>query len=368
MRIPITVAEIPGKDVAKNFMLVHGHMDSWYVGTTDNSTGNAACLELARLLWKHKDQLNRSIRIAWWPGHSTGRYSGSTWYADNFFGDLNKNCFLTMNIDSPGVQGATRIDGYGLMGTKKFVTEVIKDATGLKAATIRPYAMRAGDQSFYSIGIPSVATRLSIPEGSPLRGRWIGGSGGGWWWHSVHDTLNKGDKKCLLQDLKMEVLAILRAVNCRILPFNIKLVAEEYEKTIIEFQAKVNAEIFDLDPIHHQISELKSRSETLNKNLDDMEDTTDKRKREKINKLLMEASRILVSTLYTYAGRYDQDPAYYMGLLPTLQRVTALTHMDQESSEAKYLTTKMIRQRNKVTHYLEIALELIDKTIYEVQK
>ncbi|UCH01574.1 MAG: hypothetical protein JSV20_06870, partial [Candidatus Bathyarchaeota archaeon] len=63
-----------------------------------------------------------------------------------------------------------------------------------------------------------------------------------------------------------------------------------------------------------------------------------------------------------------QDPAYYMGLLPTMQQVTALANMEKESSEAKYLTTKMIRQRNKVTHHLEKTLELIDETIYEVQK
>jgi len=38
-KIPLTVAEIPGSEEPERFMLVHGHMDSWYVGTTDNCTG-----------------------------------------------------------------------------------------------------------------------------------------------------------------------------------------------------------------------------------------------------------------------------------------------------------------------------------------
>jgi N-acetylated-alpha-linked acidic dipeptidase len=41
-RIPITVAEVPGVEEPERFMLVHGHMDSWYLGATDNCTGNAS--------------------------------------------------------------------------------------------------------------------------------------------------------------------------------------------------------------------------------------------------------------------------------------------------------------------------------------
>ena len=65
-------------------MLVHGHYDSWDVGVGDNATGDATLLEIARVLWKNREKLKRSVRIAWWPGHSTGRYAGSTWFADTF--------------------------------------------------------------------------------------------------------------------------------------------------------------------------------------------------------------------------------------------------------------------------------------------
>ena len=63
-------------------MLVHGHYDCWEVGVGDNATGDATLLELARVLWVIARRLRRSVKLAWWPGHSTGRYAGSTWFAD----------------------------------------------------------------------------------------------------------------------------------------------------------------------------------------------------------------------------------------------------------------------------------------------
>ncbi|MGI8689372.1 MAG: M28 family peptidase, partial [Thermomicrobiales bacterium] len=46
--IPVTVAEIQGAVVPEEFVLVHGHLDSWGEGIGDNATGDAALLELAR--------------------------------------------------------------------------------------------------------------------------------------------------------------------------------------------------------------------------------------------------------------------------------------------------------------------------------
>ncbi len=57
-------------------MLVHGHLDSWGEGIGDNATGDATLLELARALHENRQNLARSVRIAWWSGHSHGRYAG----------------------------------------------------------------------------------------------------------------------------------------------------------------------------------------------------------------------------------------------------------------------------------------------------
>jgi hypothetical protein len=75
-RSPIPVVTITGTEEPDPFVLLHGHYDSWDFGIGDNAVGNATLLEVARVLWKHRDSLKRSVRIAWWPGHSTGRYAG----------------------------------------------------------------------------------------------------------------------------------------------------------------------------------------------------------------------------------------------------------------------------------------------------
>ena len=367
MRIPVTVAEIKGAEEPEKFMLVHGHMDSWYLGTTDNCTGNAACLELARLMWKHRERLKRGVRVAWWSGHSTGRYSASTWYADNFFEDLDRNCYLSMNIDSPGVKGASEVGGGGLMGTLRFMAETMEDATGLEEVAVRSYTMRAGDQSFYGIGIPSVAVRAMIPEDSPLRGSWIGGSGGGWWWHSPHDALDKGDKENLHRDLRMEALTIMRSANCAILPFDFTSAADEYEEALRDLQSKADPNIFNLNPVLERIRHLKTISEILNKSIDALKELGDEDRKRRLNELLMKASRILTYTLYTYEGNYDQDPAYGIPLLPALQGVSDLAEMGSESSEARFLRTRMVRQMNRVNHQLDMALELVTEAVEEVK-
>src|SRR5438876_507764 len=80
--IPVLVAEIRGTVEPEKFVLLHGHIDSWHQGIGDNATGDATLLEVARVLVQHRQHLRRSVRIAWWSGHSHGRYAGSTWFAD----------------------------------------------------------------------------------------------------------------------------------------------------------------------------------------------------------------------------------------------------------------------------------------------
>jgi hypothetical protein len=144
----------------ERFVLIHCHYDAWHYGVGDNATGNAACLELARIFHGFEDRLFRSVRIAWWPGHSTGRYAGSTWFADQFALELAANCIAQINIDSPGCRWADEY--HGIMWMKEvedFCLKVIFEMTGKKAIGIRP--MRAGDYSFNHIGITSMYMLMS---------------------------------------------------------------------------------------------------------------------------------------------------------------------------------------------------------------
>lgn len=248
------------------------------------------------------------------------------------------------------------------MGTMEFVRHALMDATGSEKAKANPFYVRGADQSFYSIGVPSVAVRAYIPEGNPLKGKWIGGSGGGWWWHSAYDTLDKGDKDHLLRDIRMIGLVIFRSVNSMILPFNFAQVAEQYQTVVTEIQTKTTSGTFNLNSILDKIRNLKNRSEELNSKIAGLKEA-EKGKSFELNKLLMETSRILTSTFYTYGRKYEHDPAWAFPQLPALQEVVKLARLDPRSDEAGFLRAKMIREMNRVNHQLDSASTKIDEAI-----
>jgi len=86
LRLP--VATITSPRDPDGFVLLGGHIDAWHHGGTDEGASNAAMLEIARIFHRHRDALERGLEVAWWPGHSNGRYAGSTWYADRFWTEL----------------------------------------------------------------------------------------------------------------------------------------------------------------------------------------------------------------------------------------------------------------------------------------
>ncbi len=253
---------------------------------------------------------------------------------------------------------AVSLDGEGVVADRlERVGEAAEDASGQEGIESRAYYMRAGDQSFYGIGVPSVAVRANIPEGSPHRGRWIGGSGGAWWWHSAFDTLDKGDKENLLRDIRMEALAIRRSVNSRVHPFDFTRVAEMYEETAMEIQTRAASGAFNLGPVLERVRELKAKAEMLNDALGSLGE----QEAPEVNDLLVGITRVLTSTFYTNAGHFDQDPAYGIPHLPTLQDAAKLAGLDPGSDEAGFLRTRLVRETNRVCKALETATRLIEE-------
>jgi len=171
-RVTLPVASVPGQTA--EFVLFSGHVDSWHLGATDNASGNAVTMEAARVFHAHRHRLRRGIRCAFWPGHSTGRYAGSSWYADQHWHDLYQHCVLHINCDSPGVLGATEYDPVtATADAAEFAVGLIKEVAGQDVGWERP--VRAGDQSFWGTGVPSLLMGSSVrPKGQ----RWaVGGSG-----------------------------------------------------------------------------------------------------------------------------------------------------------------------------------------------
>src|SRR5205085_12186288 len=121
----------------------------------DNAVGNATLLEVARILAQAGNQPKRSVRFAWWTGHSQGRYAGSTWYADAFGVDLAANCVAQVNCDSPGCRWATDYyDVTWMPECEALGLATIRAATGQSATGERP--LRAGDYAFNNLGVSGV--------------------------------------------------------------------------------------------------------------------------------------------------------------------------------------------------------------------
>ena len=310
----LPVVEIKGTVEPDKFVLLHGHYDSWDVGVGDNATGDAAMLEIARVLWKNRGQLRRSVRIAWWPGHSTGRYAGSTWYADRFAIDLDENCVAQVNCDSPGCRWATAFKDVSWMPeTERYVQGVIKEVCGLDSHGERPH--RAGDYSFNNIGISSFFMLSStMPDDlRAAKGYYaVGGCGGNIAWHTENDTMDIADRDILLRDIKVYLGAILGVANSEILPFDWRATTKEFGETLGRYTKAADG-TFDFGAAHAALAELESSLErfyggTANGSIAPSA----------ANAVIMGLARILVPINFTVAPRFRHDQATPVKPLPTL--------------------------------------------------
>ena len=223
----LPVARIDGRE--EEFVLAHGHYDSWDVGIGDNAVGDATLLELAHIFYQHREDLRRSLRVAWWPAHSTGRYGGSTWYADQFALELSRQCVAAVNIDSPGCWGATEYDAVPWMAEAEEVCRSsIHSVAGVEPTRQRP--LRAGDYSFDQIGLTSFFMLLSnIPEEERDRLGFypVGGCGGNIAWHTEKDRIEVADRANLERDLRVYLTAIGRFLDDEVLPLDFRATMAE---------------------------------------------------------------------------------------------------------------------------------------------
>lgn len=337
---------------SSDFVLIGGHIDSWHLGATDNATGNVVCLELARTFKKYQDQLKRGLRIAWWPGHSTGRYGGSTWYCDNFWFDIYEHCVAYINIDSPGVVGATDYSEVTAVAeTANLALAVVKEITGQDAKWVRPD--RAGDQSFWGPGVSSIYMLLSNrPHGMRAK---VGGSGMGWWWHTEQDILDKVGKEVLLKDAQIYGTAAWRLCNTDILPLDVKSSIKELCNIVADLE-KSSEGLFDLSPVKQELfklTDIADRFVAMEANLDDIEV-------EEYNKHLLSALRLITQINYTEYGPFEHDPAVPFSPMPGLKYINELPAL-KGNPDIGFYFTKLVRNRNRVVYALKNAFKTLEE-------
>ena len=356
VKIPTLTGDLPGT-AEGSFVLFSGHVDSWHYGAMDNGTANATQLEVARLLAERRGELRRGVRLAFWSGHSHGRYAGSSWYADEFWGDLHQRCVCHVNIDSVGAMGATVLEEAPTMAeTYGFARAVLRDVLGIELDYKR--MSRSSDQSFWGHGIPSVLASLSeqaLDESATaaamaqLLGSGARGGGLGWWWHTTEDTLDKIDADNFARDARVYAETLWRLCTLERLPFDYAPVADEIAAALSGFQEQARGAL-DLARVQTLAVELRERLRETDLAGGDVETA---------NALQIELGRLLIPINFTAWGPFEQDLALGTRPLPGLAEATRLGRLDRESDEFRYLRTRLTRERNRVEHALGAALRAV---------
>ena len=101
------LADYPGTDLADEYIVIGGHLDSWHGGTgaADNAAGTVVMMEALRILDELGLRPRRTIRIALWSGEEQGLYGSRMWVENH--PELHDRISAYLNFDN----GTGRIRG-----------------------------------------------------------------------------------------------------------------------------------------------------------------------------------------------------------------------------------------------------------------
>lgn len=360
--IPVLVAEIPGSVAPDEFVLLHGHLDSWHEGVGDNATGDATMLELARIFSHHRDKLVRSLKIAWWSGHSHGRYAGSTWFADTFGIELARNCVAQVDCDSPGCRWAETFNDLTCMSeAEPLVHAAIRQIAGITPETTRP--PRAGDYSFNGIGITSFYM-LSSTMSDDLRAKKdyyaVGGCGANIAWHTEDDAIEIADRENLLRDMRVYAGSVLRVLNAPAHPFDWRRTTAEFRETLGGLQSATGDD-FDFAPSREANEALQASLDRFYASAPVGDPGGSETRR--FNRVQRRLGRLLIPVNYSRMAPFWHDPALDVSPLPDLAPATSITSASGDVAKRGILRAHLTRGQNRLVWTLMQAREVVEGAI-----
>ena len=353
---PILLADLPGA-VEDTFVLFTGHVDSWHRGAMDNGTANATMMEVARILAGVRRY--RGVRFAFWSGHSHGRYSGSTWYADTAWQELHDRCVVNVNVDSVGARGSVvNRHAWATPETRALADRVIRRVAGVPFEGSR--VGRAGDHSFLGVGIPSMLMSLSeqaadSPDASADFTIRSGATGGlGWWWHTTDDLPDKIDPARLVRDCRIYLGVVHALATEPVLPLDYGAAAREWLAALRALPRAAGRHVA-LAPVVAEARRLVRATAALERRAAAVRRRPARRAVRAVNAAIMAMGRALLPAAHTRAGRFDHDPALEQRGVPLLETVRALG--DAAGDAARHLAVQAQRDLNAVRYALRQAAE-----------
>ena len=367
-KTPILVADMARED--EPFVFYTGHHDTWYYGVMDNGGANATMMEVARLCAERRADWKRGLRVVFWSGHSHGRYSSSSWYAETHWEELERRALVHVNVDSTGGKGNTIVADTTASAELRAVAREAISEQGGQGFTNRRMG-RAGDQSFWGIGVPSIfgnmseqpATGEANASASVFGGGNRLGHGTGWWWHTPDDTLDKMDEDILVRDTRIYLQTVWRLLTDAILPLDYAEHAEYLGDELKSLQQSVG-DRFDLSLLVARTVQLREKAEALNAAIAGPRGAAAAKT---ANEALTAIARALVPVDYSTGDRFGQDPALGQQAYPALQPLRGLRSHAPGSDAALFLEVGMRRAVNRVALALRDALSAADRGLQQLR-
>ena len=363
---PFGVLDAGGRQV----ILIGDHMDSWGGGATDNASGNAVTLEVARILARHRDELRRDVWVTFWQAHENGIMEGSTWFVDRYWDEISRRLAGYINIDSPGMKHAEQYSATLSPELWTLHRETMSAALGY--ATPPHRLAKTGDQSFFGTGTPAISGRSSFPE--ELVTRWHGGVLGPWY-QSADDTMAVADKGVLAQDLRMTLAYAWELATRPIIPFDFRESARLVSEALRGYREEAG-DLLDLgslieasETLELLASRLFDQANWLAGHVSSSSDSADRRAlANAYNVQQVKLASILNPLLASVVGRYGQDTYGLTALqrwIPALARSAELKSLEPGSGEYTLWWGKLVRERNRVADTIQSANDLIVQTLDE---
>ncbi len=330
-----TIAPGSGSD---EYVLVGGHIDSWHIGANDNAAGDATLMELARVAHETRGELTRGLKVAWWNGHSHGRFSGSTWYADHAFHELRRNCVAYLNIDQPGCRGATLYRPFCTAEVRDWVQDAVSRIGGQSTQPDHPRKM--ADQSMWGVGVPSFSFLPVLPPGHPELRKDHPADGFPEYWHHPADTLDKMDKALLAEHTRVYAGALHELCTLERAPLNPATTAAVVNEEIGRLESLSDGAV-DLGDLREAGARFADACAALNAKIEGLDAAV-------ANRALLDMSHAVNPVLYTLAGPFDHDPASGAFRLPGLQCIGHFVERGPESDSGRVIYTRVLREKNRI--------------------
>jgi hypothetical protein len=343
----LVTAYIPGHDPDGPFVLAGGHLDAWYHGGTDNAGANVAMLELARAFHRHRDQLRRGLMVAWWPGHSNGRYAGSTWFVDQKFDELRRRGLAYVNFEGLGQMDAKRFGANATASLAELARSVVLEETG---ESVRPTPPgRNSDQSFNGVGLPLLQLNHSRLEED----------GGYWWWHTPDDTRDKVDAEVLKVDTDLYAAALARLLAAPSFPVRVTATVERLGTLLADRQAAAGN--------HLDLGDALARQSVLLETARQVDASVRAAQSPETDLALVGILRPLHRVLYTLLGPYHPDPASSEGSLPGLNPMEMLATSGPSTDRYQFARTTLLREEARILEALDDAQAEADLLLQRIR-